>query len=58
MVLKITEQHGGTLVLEDAPPAPGRAHGALVRITLPLVHGQGPVRPVTPHQETEQAVAH
>jgi two-component system nitrogen regulation sensor histidine kinase NtrY len=58
MVLKITEQHGGTLVLEDAPPAPGRSHGALVRITLPLVHGQGPVRPVTPHQETEQAVAH
>ena len=56
MVQKITEQHGGTLALEDAPPAPGRTHGALVRITLPLVHGQGPVRPAQ-HQETEQAVA-
>ena len=36
MVQKITEQHGGTLTLEDAPQAPGRTHGALVRITLPL----------------------
>ena len=30
------EQHGGTLALEDAPPAPGRTHGALIRITLPV----------------------
>jgi two-component system nitrogen regulation sensor histidine kinase NtrY len=58
MVQKITEQHGGTLALEDAPPAPGRTHGALVRITLPLVHGHGPARPTTPHTPTEQAVAH
>jgi two-component system, NtrC family, nitrogen regulation sensor histidine kinase NtrY len=36
MVQKITEQHGGTLSLEDAPPAPGRTGGALIRITLPL----------------------
>jgi two-component system nitrogen regulation sensor histidine kinase NtrY len=36
MVQKITEQHGGTLTLEDAPPAPDRTHGAVVRITLPL----------------------
>ena len=58
MVQKITEQHGGTLALEDAPTAPGRTHGALVRITLPLVYGQGPARPVTTHSQTEQAVAH
>jgi len=36
MVQKITEQHGGTLALEDAPQGPGRTHGALLRITLPL----------------------
>ena len=58
MVLKITEQHGGTLALEDAPTAPGRAHGALVRITLPLVYGHGPGRPVIAHSPTEQAAAH
>ena len=28
MVQKITEQHGGTLLLDDAPPAEGRKHGA------------------------------
>ncbi len=37
IVQKITEQHGGTLTLEDAPLAPGRTRGALVRITLPLL---------------------
>ena len=36
IVLKSVEQHGGTLALEDAPAAPGRAHGALIRISLPL----------------------
>jgi two-component system nitrogen regulation sensor histidine kinase NtrY len=36
IVLKSVEQHGGTLSLEDAPPAPGRAHGALIRISLPV----------------------
>jgi two-component system nitrogen regulation sensor histidine kinase NtrY len=36
IVLKSVEQHGGTLSLEDAPPAPGRAHGAMIRISLPL----------------------
>jgi two-component system nitrogen regulation sensor histidine kinase NtrY len=44
MVQKITEQHGGTLTLEDAPAAPDRARGALIRITLPLEIAQGPVR--------------
>jgi two-component system, NtrC family, nitrogen regulation sensor histidine kinase NtrY len=36
IVLKSVEQHGGTLSLEDAPPGPGRTHGALIRITLPV----------------------
>ncbi len=36
IVQKSVEQHGGTLSLEDAPPGPGRSHGALIRITLPL----------------------
>ena len=37
MVLKITEQHGGTLTLDDAPDdGSGQTVGALVRITLPL----------------------
>ncbi|WP_072378301.1 PAS domain-containing sensor histidine kinase [Hyphomicrobium sp. NDB2Meth4] len=58
MVQKITEQHGGTLALEDAPVVPGRPHGALVRITLPLVFGHGPARPATPPSSTEQAAAH
>jgi two-component system, NtrC family, nitrogen regulation sensor histidine kinase NtrY len=35
IVQKITEQHGGTLSLEDAPVAPGRTRGAMVRMTLP-----------------------
>lgn len=35
IVQKIVEQHGGVLTLEDAPPAEGREHGALVRISLP-----------------------
>ncbi len=36
IVQKITEQHGGTLMLDDAPTAPGRTRGARVRMTLPL----------------------
>ena len=38
IVQKITEQHGGTLALEDAPKAEGWPSGALIRITLPLRH--------------------
>jgi two-component system nitrogen regulation sensor histidine kinase NtrY len=38
IVLKIVEQHGGTLALEDAPPAPGRTRGAQVRVLLPRRH--------------------
>ncbi len=36
IVQKIVEQHGGALSLEDAPAAPDRRHGALVRISLPM----------------------
>ncbi len=36
IVQKSVEQHNGTLALEDAPPGPGRTHGALIRISLPL----------------------
>jgi len=35
IVQKIVEQHAGVLTLEDAPIAPGRTRGALVRISLP-----------------------
>ncbi len=35
IVQKITEQHGGALFLDDAPTAPDRPAGALVRITIP-----------------------
>jgi two-component system nitrogen regulation sensor histidine kinase NtrY len=46
IVKKSVEQHAGALSLEDAPPAPGRAHGALIRISLP-------VRPMPPRVEQE-----
>ena len=35
IVQKITEQHGGRLVLEDAPPDSDGRRGALVRIVIP-----------------------
>jgi two-component system nitrogen regulation sensor histidine kinase NtrY len=35
IVQKSVEQHAGQLFLEDAPPAPDRRHGAMVRISLP-----------------------
>ena len=37
IVQKSVEQHNGVLSLEDAPLGPGRTHGALLRITLPVV---------------------
>jgi two-component system nitrogen regulation sensor histidine kinase NtrY len=37
IVQKSVEQHNGILQLEDAPPAPGRTHGALLRISLPIL---------------------
>jgi two-component system nitrogen regulation sensor histidine kinase NtrY len=54
MVQKITEQHGGTLALEDAPAAPGRPHGALVRITLPLESGHSGAYPEPSKSSTQQ----
>jgi two-component system nitrogen regulation sensor histidine kinase NtrY len=57
MVLKITEQHGGTLALEDAPKGPGRTGGALVRITLPLETARNVVRPEPSAASSQQAPA-
>jgi two-component system nitrogen regulation sensor histidine kinase NtrY len=53
IVLKSVEQHGGTLSLEDAPPAPGRAHGALIRISLPV--RKAPAYPVSREQPAAAA---
>jgi two-component system nitrogen regulation sensor histidine kinase NtrY len=36
IVQRITEQHGGTLTLADAPKRNGRIEGASVRIDLPM----------------------
>jgi two-component system nitrogen regulation sensor histidine kinase NtrY len=36
IVQKITEQHGGQLLLDDAPQTPARASGARVTLSLPL----------------------
>ena len=37
VVHRVTEQHNGTLLLEDAPPKAGRMHGAAVRMVLPIL---------------------
>jgi two-component system nitrogen regulation sensor histidine kinase NtrY len=44
IVQKSVEQHAGVLSLEDAPPGPGRTHGALVRISLPAHPPQAAAR--------------
>jgi two-component system nitrogen regulation sensor histidine kinase NtrY len=44
IVQKVTEQHGGALTLEDAPEAPDRKRGALVRLTLPIRRRDGGAR--------------
>jgi len=36
IVQRITEQHGGTLQLADAPKRNGKVQGALVRMDLPI----------------------
>lgn len=51
IVQKITEQHGGALSLDDAPQAPDRSSGALVRITIPR-HGRPTVRPENEETDT------
>ncbi len=52
IVQKITEQHGGALFLDDAPVAPDRESGALVRISIPR-NG----RTVTPAEPDETVTA-
>jgi two-component system nitrogen regulation sensor histidine kinase NtrY len=47
IVQKIVEQHGGTLMLEDAPLTETRTRGALVRLTLP-------VRTAAAHEQTTE----
>ncbi len=37
VVHRVTEQHGGTLLLEDAPVTPERPTGAAVRMVLPIL---------------------
>ena len=39
VVHRVTEQHGGSLLLEDAPLDAGRRHGAAVRMVLPMTRG-------------------
>ena len=41
IVQRITEQHGGTLELSDAPMSEGYAHGAWIRLVLPIALGEG-----------------
>ena len=53
IVQKITEQHGGTLTLEDAPQTAERPTGALVRISLPLRRAE-PVAAVQGEAQQEQ----
>lgn len=40
IVQKITEQHGGTLRLEDAPARDGVKEGACIRMSLPLTNAR------------------
>ncbi len=60
IVQKITEQHGGALTLDDAPPAPDRPRGALVRLTLPA-RKTSPARPkhedIRPEVDDESTAA-
>jgi two-component system, NtrC family, nitrogen regulation sensor histidine kinase NtrY len=52
IVQKIIEQHRGTLALADAPLAPGRDRGAMVRITLPMPHLDGVPTAMEPEEST------
>jgi two-component system, NtrC family, nitrogen regulation sensor histidine kinase NtrY len=38
IVQRITEQHGGVLELDDAPANEGYAHGAWIRMSIPVLH--------------------
>ncbi len=54
IVQKITEQHGGALSLDDAPEAPDRKSGALVRISMPRA-GRPPVRHETDETKEDKS---
>jgi two-component system nitrogen regulation sensor histidine kinase NtrY len=71
IVQRITEQHGGTLTLADAPKRNGKIEGASVRIDLPMGDREEastsavaaePVAPVVPspseRAEEEEGVTH
>ena len=45
VVHRVTEQHGGTLLLEDAPVTPGRQAGAAVRMVLPILQSANETEP-------------
>ncbi len=47
VVHRVTEQHGGTLLLEDAPVTPERPTGAAVRMVLPILQSAGDTEPRT-----------
>jgi two-component system, NtrC family, nitrogen regulation sensor histidine kinase NtrY len=51
IVQKIVEQHGGALTLDDAPLAPDRKRGAMVRITLPIRSDAAALSSVKPTDE-------
>ncbi len=57
IVQKITEQHGGTLTLDDAPPADDRPTGARVRITLPRTDSKAVKADTTTHAAKRGALA-
>jgi nitrogen fixation/metabolism regulation signal transduction histidine kinase len=44
IVQRITEQHGGTLTLADAPKRNGKVEGASVRIDFPMGEQEGAVK--------------
>jgi two-component system nitrogen regulation sensor histidine kinase NtrY len=58
IVQKVTEQHGGSLTLEDAPPAPDRPSGALVRLTLPIRRRAGEARAGPTRDEHRVSTTH
>ena len=54
VVHRVTEQHSGTLLLEDAPLTAHRRHGAAVRMVLPVLT---PVADTSESKETEALAA-
>ncbi len=44
IVQKITEQHGGTIELRDAPKRNGRVQGACISLNLPILSSRSPAK--------------